>query len=37
MWLLKVEEGMVKRQGITRFEKCRSWESVTENEKVEGS
>jgi hypothetical protein len=37
IWWLKAEEGVVKRKGITRVEKCRSWEHVTENTEVEGS
>jgi hypothetical protein len=37
IWWLKPEEGVVKRKGITRVEKCRSWENMTENIKVEGS
>jgi hypothetical protein len=34
MWWLNAEEGMVKRKGITRFQKCRPWESITENVKL---
>jgi hypothetical protein len=35
-WKPKTEEGVVQRKGITSLEKCRSWEIVMENVKVEG-
>jgi hypothetical protein len=34
IWWLNAEEGVAKRKGITRVEKCRSCENVTKNIEV---